>query len=141
PPSAPGARATTAACGQRSLPPAAYADGVADSVLAVTRIHGIAGRRSELRALMLATEERVAAEPGCRLYRFAATLDDPDEYLHVQEWASDDAFGEHQRSPAFRDYQRGLFGLLARPSDMKVHRGLRTVTPEPSVPGDPRAAD
>jgi quinol monooxygenase YgiN len=114
---------------------------VAASVVAVTRIHGIAGRRAELRELMRATEARVAAEPGCRLYRFAAALDDPDEYVHVQEWASEQAFADHQRSPAFQDYQRGLFGLLARPSDMTVHRAPRTVRPEPSALPDPRAAD
>jgi quinol monooxygenase YgiN len=114
---------------------------VAARVVAVTRIHGIAGRRSELRELMRATESRVATEDGCRLYRFAATLDDPDEYVHVQEWASDEAFAAHQRSPAFQDYQRGLFELLARPSDMRVHRALQSVTPEPSGPGDPRGAD
>jgi quinol monooxygenase YgiN len=113
---------------------------MADAVLAVTRIHGIAGRRTELRELMRATEERVAAEPGCRVYRFAATLDDADEYLHVQEWDSDAAFADHQRSPAFQAYQRGLFGLLARPSDMQLHRGIQTVIPEPSGPGDPRGA-
>ena len=109
-------------------------------VIAVTRIHGIAGRRGELRELMSATEARVAAEPGCRMYRFAATLDDPDEYLHVQEWASDEAFRVHQRSPAFQDYQRGLFDLLARPSDTKVHRALETIAPEASGPPDPRGA-
>jgi quinol monooxygenase YgiN len=114
---------------------------VAASVVAVTRIHGIAGRRADLRELMRATEARVAAEPGCRLYRFAATLEDPDEYVHIQEWASDQAFADHQRSPAFQDYQRALFGLLARPSEMKVHRALETVSPEASGPGDPRAAD
>jgi quinol monooxygenase YgiN len=114
---------------------------VAASVVAVTRIHGIAGRRTELRELMRRTEARVAAEPGCRLYRFAATLDDPDEYVHVQEWASDRAFADHQRSTAFQDYQRALFGLLARPSDMRVHRAAETVTPEASGPDDPRAAD
>jgi quinol monooxygenase YgiN len=51
-------------------------------VIAVTRIHGIAGRRDDLRDLMRRTEQRVAEEPGCRLYRFTVTLDDPDEYLH-----------------------------------------------------------
>jgi quinol monooxygenase YgiN len=113
---------------------------VSGRVIAVTRIHGIAGRRGELRELMSATEARVAVEPGCRMYRFAATLDDPDEYLHVQEWASDEAFRAHQRSPAFQDYQRGLFDLLARPSDMKVHRALETIAPEASGPPDPRGA-
>jgi quinol monooxygenase YgiN len=110
-------------------------------VLAITRIHGIAGRREDLRELMRATEARVAAEPGCRLYRFTASLDDPDEYLHVQEWTGDDTFGAHQRSPAFQDYQRELFELLARPSDMQVYLVPAPVHPEPSGPPDPRTAD
>jgi quinol monooxygenase YgiN len=90
---------------------------------------------------MSATEARVAAEPGCRLYRFASLLDDPDEYLHVQEWASDEAFAAHQRSPAFGDYQRALLDLLARPSEMRVHRAPRTTAPQPSGQLDPRSAD
>ena len=90
---------------------------------------------------MRETEQRVGAEPGCVLYRFAATLEDPDEYVHVQEWEGEEAFATHQRSPAFRDYQRGLFELLARPSDMQVHRALKTVVPVPSAPPDPRSAD
>ncbi len=112
-----------------------------DRVLAITRIHGIAGRREELRDLMRTTETAVADEPGCRMYRFAATLDDPDEYIHVQEWAGEAEWIAHQRSPAFRDYQRSLFDLLARPSDMEVHRGVNTTRPEPSGVLDPRAAD
>jgi len=75
------------------------------------------------------------------LYRFAATLDDPDEYLHVQEWAGEDEFRAHQRSPAFQEYQRELFDLLARPSDMDVHRGFQTTRPEPSGPPDSRSVD
>src|SRR6185503_13520802 len=102
------------------------------TVIAVTRIHGIAGRRPELRDLMRRTEQRVAQERGSLVYRFAATLDDPDEYLHVQEWTSDTAFAEHQSTAAFRDYQHALFDLLARPSEMRVHRGAQTTVPEPS---------
>ena len=113
---------------------------MADHVVAVTLIHGIAGRRNELRELMRATEEDVASEPGCREYRFAATLEDPDEYVHVQEWASEQAWADHQSSPAFREYQSALFGLLARPSHMRIHRGPPPVVPEPSGPVDPRAA-
>jgi quinol monooxygenase YgiN len=113
---------------------------MASTLLAITRIYGVAGRREDLRALMRDTEVRVAAEPGCRMYRFAATLEDPDEYLNVQAWEDEASFEAHQRSPAFRDYQRGLFELLARPSDMTVHRAGETLRPEPSIM-DPRAAD
>lgn len=112
-----------------------------EPVLAITKIHGIAGRRDELRALMRTTEEATAQEPGCRAYRFAVTLDDPDEYVHVQEWADEDAWVTHQRSPAFRAYQASLFDLLARPSDMEIHRNAHTTRPEPSGPPDPRAVD
>ena len=112
-----------------------------DRVLAITRIHGIAGRRDELRELMRATEAAVTAEPGCLTYSFAATLDDADEYVHVQEWASEETWKAHQRSPAFNDYQRSLFDLLARPSEMAIHRGAQTTRPEPSGPPDPRTAD
>jgi quinol monooxygenase YgiN len=114
---------------------------MADHVVAITQIHGVAGRRDDLRALMRATEERVAAEPGCLTYRFAATVEHPDEYLHVQEWASEEAWAAHQRSPAFQTYQRDLFELLARPSDMRVHRAPRTTVPQPGAPPDPRAVD
>jgi quinol monooxygenase YgiN len=114
---------------------------MADHVLAITRIHGLAGRRDDLRALMRDTEERVASEPGCRQYVFSATLADPDEYLNLQEWVDEAAFAAHQSSEAFRDYQRALFDLLARPSDMAVHRAAASVTPIPSGLPDPRAVD
>jgi quinol monooxygenase YgiN len=114
---------------------------MAEHVVAITQIHGLAGRREELRELMRATEDRVATERGCLTYRFAATLVHADEYLHVQEWSSDDAFAAHQRSPAFQAYQRELFDLLARPSEMRVHRAPRTTVPQPSAPPDPRSAD
>ena len=91
-----------------------------EHVVAITQIHGIAGRREELRELMRATQERTSAEPGCVTYRFAATLAHPDEYVHVQEWSSEEAFAAHQRSPAFQAYQEGLFDLLARPSEMRA---------------------
>jgi quinol monooxygenase YgiN len=114
---------------------------VPERVVAITLVHGVAGRRRDLRELMQATEIRVATEPGCRLYRFAATLDDPDEYVHVQEWASEEAFAAHQGSQAFQNYQRALFDLLARPSEMTVHRAPKTTVPQPSAPPDPRSAD
>jgi|SRR5215207_11571168 len=114
---------------------------MAGRLIAVTRIHGIAGRRDELRALMQDTQRRTSAEPGCIRYVFAATVGAADEYVNVQEWTDDSAFAAHQRSDAFRDYQHGLAELLARPSEMELHRVGPTVAPEPSGPMDPRSAD
>jgi quinol monooxygenase YgiN len=114
---------------------------MAERVLAVTQIHGLAGRRDELRELMRATERATRTEPGCRAYRFTAALDDVDEYLHVQEWEDEAAFVAHQSSAAFAGYQRDLFDLLARPSEMAIHRVSDTTIPRPSGPPDPRAVD
>lgn len=114
---------------------------MAERVVAITRIHGIAGRRDELRALMLDTQRRTPAEPGCLRYVFGIALGEADEYVHVQEWADAAAFAAHQRSGAFRDYQHGLVDLLARPSEMEVHHVSATIAPEPSGPMDPRTAD
>jgi quinol monooxygenase YgiN len=114
---------------------------MAERVVAITRIHGIAGRRDELRALMLDTQRRTTAEPGCLRYAFAVTLGEADEYVNVQEWTDAAAFAAHQRSEAFRDYQHGLVDLLARPSEMELHHVSATVAPEPSGPMDPRTAD
>jgi quinol monooxygenase YgiN len=111
------------------------------TIVAITRIHGLAGRRDELRALMRATQDEVERGAGCRLYRFSAELGDPDEYVHVQEWSDEDAWRAHQRSDAFRAYQQGLFELLARPSDMRVHTVSDSFTPQPSALPDPRAVD
>src|SRR5262249_25440467 len=114
---------------------------MADHVLAITRIHGLAGRRDDLRALMRDTEARVAAEPGCLMYAFTVELSDPDEYFNVQEWTDSASFAAHQSSVAFADYQRALFDLLARPSDMRVVRGGNLTSPVPSGVPDPRAVD
>lgn len=114
---------------------------MAGRVIAITRIHGVAGRRGELRALMGDTEWRTSAEPGCLRYAFAVALGEADEYVHVQEWENEATFAAHQRSEAFRAYQHGLLDLLARPSEMELHHVSATVVPEPSGPMDPRAAD
>src|SRR5215212_11959683 len=114
---------------------------MARRVVPVTRIHGIAGRRAELRELMRRAEAAAASEPGCLRYQFAIALADADEYVHVQEWIGDDAFDAHQRSHGFTEYQLGLVDLLARPSEMEVHRVGETVAPRPSAPMDPRTAD
>ncbi|HKH16350.1 MAG TPA: antibiotic biosynthesis monooxygenase family protein [Solirubrobacteraceae bacterium] len=114
---------------------------MAGRIIAVTRIHGLAGRRDELRALMRDTQRRTAGEPGCLRYVFGATVGDADEYVHVQEWSDDSSFASHQRSEPFRDYQQGSLDLVARPSDMELHHVSSTIAPEPSGPMDPRSAD
>jgi quinol monooxygenase YgiN len=110
-------------------------------VLAVADLYGISGRRDELLALLDRSERDAAAEPGCRRYTFAATLADPDRFVLVSEWESTEALDAHYASRAFADFQFGLDGLLARPSEMTVYSVSGAVRPLNPSPMDPRDAD
>lgn len=111
------------------------------SVIAVAEMFAIAGRRPQLVALLEESERRSASETGCRRYTFAATLADPDRFLLVSEWDSQEALDAHFASQAFADFQFSLDGLLARPSEMTVHTVAGLVRPLNTRPMDPRDAD
>jgi quinol monooxygenase YgiN len=111
------------------------------AVIAAAEMFGISGRRGELVALLERFERQAQSEPGCRRYTFAATLADPDQFLLVSEWDSLQALDAHYRSEAFADFQFGLGGLLARPSELTVYSADRAVRPLNTRPMDPRDAD
>jgi quinol monooxygenase YgiN len=110
-------------------------------VLAVADLYGIHGRRDELIALLERSERGAVAEPGCRRYTFAATISDPDRFVLVSEWENQEALDGHYGSQTFADFQFGLDGLLARPSQMTVYSVSGTVRPINTSPMDPRDAD
>ena len=111
------------------------------SVIAVAEMFGIAGRRPELVALLQDSERRAASQPGCRRYTFAAALADPDRFVLVSAWDSEAALDAHYRSEVFADFQFGLDGLLAKPSEMTVYSAADAVRPLNTKPMDPRDAD
>jgi quinol monooxygenase YgiN len=110
-------------------------------VVAVAEMFGISGRRNELAALLERFERWAAGEPGCRRYSFAAALADPSRFLLVSEWDSKEALDAHYESAEFTDFQLGLDGLLARPSELTVYSGQGAVRPLNVRPMDPRDAD
>jgi quinol monooxygenase YgiN len=114
---------------------------VAMAVIAVADMFGIGGRRSELVALLERSERQAVGDPGCRRYTFAAALGDPDRFVLVSEWDSQEALDAHHRSEAFDRFQFGLEGLLARPSEMTVYSISESVRPQNTRPMDPRDAD
>ena len=110
-------------------------------VIAIAEIFGISGRRDDLRALLVRTEQQVRELPGSRRYAFAARLDTPDQYDLISEWDSPEAMDAYHRSEQFARYQFELNGLLARPSEMTVYSVTDAVRQVPSGPLDPRDAD
>jgi quinol monooxygenase YgiN len=110
-------------------------------VIAVAEMFGISGRRDELAALLERFESWAGGEPGCRRYVFAATLADPSWFVLLSEWESREALDGHYRSTGFADFQIGLDGLLARPSELTVYSAEDAARPLNTRPIDPRDAD
>ena len=111
------------------------------TVIAIGRVHGVAAARPQLRELMLRTAAAARAERGCRSFDFAEALDTADEFVVVHEWEDAAALEAHYRGPVHEAYREGVFGLLARPSDLAIHRVASTEHPVDPGPMDPRQAD
>jgi quinol monooxygenase YgiN len=111
------------------------------TVVAVARVHGIAASRAQLVELLRSTAAAARTEPGCRSYDVTEALDVADEFVVVHEWSDRAALAAHYERPAHRAYQQGLFGLLARPSDLAIHEVASTERPVGRGPMDPRDAD
>jgi quinol monooxygenase YgiN len=110
-------------------------------VIAFADMFGIDGRRSELIEVLDRAEREAVSKPGCRRYTFAATLADPDRFVLVSEWDSQEALDAHYRSEAFARFQLDLHGLLAQPSDMTIYAVADRLRPVNTRPMDPRDAD
>jgi quinol monooxygenase YgiN len=111
------------------------------TVVAVGRVYGIASAHSELIELMRRTGAAARQEPGCRSFDFAEALDGADEFVVVHEWDDRGALADYYRGPVHGAYQQGLYGLLARPSDLAIHEVAATERPVARGPIDPRDAD
>lgn len=111
------------------------------AVVVVGDIHTLVGRKREVVELLRETQDRARLEPGCLSYAFAEIVADLGRYVVIQEWRHDDALEQHYGSDAFRNYQARVGALLARPSDVRIHRVAETVRPADPGPMDPRRAD
>jgi quinol monooxygenase YgiN len=114
---------------------------IRESVVVVGDVYTLVGRRDEVIALLSDTQERTRPQPGCLSFSFAEVVDDPGHYLVVEEWSDDAALKTHFKSDAFTSYQRNVAPLLARPSEVRIHRVSETTRPVESGPIDPRRAD
>ena len=110
-------------------------------VIAVAEMFGISGRREELAVLLERFERWAAGEQGSKRFMFAAALADPSRFVSVSEWESQEALDAHYESEEFAEFQFGLDGLLARPSQLTVYSGGGAVRPQGTRAMDPRDAD
>jgi quinol monooxygenase YgiN len=107
------------------------------TVLMTADLHGLAGRLPELRAALADLAEGSRGEPGCESFRFFDAEELGDVFL-LSAWADVRALRDHYRTPHYRRYRAAVGELLARPSDVTVHRiseNVHALDPNPPDPG------
>jgi quinol monooxygenase YgiN len=111
---------------------------VSDSgLLLVADVHGLAGSRAELRALLAELASGAAGEQGCMSFRVLGS-DQQGEFVLLCTWADESAMRAHYQTPHYRRYREQVTELLARPSDVTVHRlagSTHVLDPDPPDPG------
>jgi quinol monooxygenase YgiN len=105
-------------------------------LILVAEVHGLAGSRDELRALLNEAADGARGEPGCTSFRVFAG-DDAGEFVMLEYWSSEDALRAHYDTPHYRHYRENVGLLLARPSDVVIHHLAQTVRALDPNPPDP----
>jgi quinol monooxygenase YgiN len=104
--------------------------------LLVAELHGLAGSRRELRELLDELADGARSEPGCVSFRVLADAQ-PDELVVISGWSGEDTLRAHYATPHYRRYREQVGPLLARPSDVVVHRVAATLRALDANPPDP----
>jgi quinol monooxygenase YgiN len=106
------------------------------TVLLVSEMHGRAALAAELHAVLLELAAASQTEPECGSFRVLLT-EEPGEYVVLASWQSEAAMREHYQTGHYRHYREQVGPLLARPSDVVVHRLSATVHARDPNPPDP----
>jgi quinol monooxygenase YgiN len=106
--------------------------------LLVAELHGLAGRQADLRALLDDLAAGAREESGCVSFLVLAA-EEPGEFVLLSGWSDEQALSAHYSTPHYRRYREQVGPLLARASDVVVHRiaaTVRALDPNPPDPGE-----
>jgi quinol monooxygenase YgiN len=90
-------------------------------IVTVGRVTTDAQRREELVRAGQAVARASRAEHGCMDYRIYQDTENPDEFVFVEEWDSDDALKRHFATEHVAEFMRAIPATLAAPPDVKFH--------------------
>ena len=90
-------------------------------LIVIGRVACAEGKRDELIGLMREMQDASRAEPGCLRYGFYAAVDDPDEFIAVEEWESVAALRDHFSTDSLARFAAGLGEAVARRPELAIH--------------------
>ena len=100
-------------------------------------VHPLARPTAESSSVLSELADGARGEPGCISYRVLSDVN-PGEFVLLASWTSEGALHTHYTTDHYRRYRAQVGPLLARPSDVVVHRLAATVhalDPNPPDPG------
>jgi quinol monooxygenase YgiN len=101
-------------------------------------IHGLAGRTTELRDLLVEHARALEAAAGCLgAAAYEPVGADPGEYVLQTRWRDEPALRGHYATPEYTRYVEGIGELLARPSDVRIAYVEREVRATADLSQDP----
>jgi quinol monooxygenase YgiN len=105
-------------------------------VILQAELHGLVGRAAELQALLADLAAASRDEPGCEGFRVLAA-EEPGEVMLLSFYVDETALRGHYGTSHYRRYRDRVGELLARPSDVLVHRVSNTIHARDPNPPDP----
>lgn len=90
-------------------------------IVTVGRVTTDAQRREELVRVGQAVAQASRAEDGCIDYRIYQDMENPDEFVFVEEWESDEALRRHFATSHVAEFMQAITATLAGPPDVKFH--------------------
>ncbi|HEV2982148.1 MAG TPA: putative quinol monooxygenase [Solirubrobacteraceae bacterium] len=90
-------------------------------IVTVGRVTTDAQRREELMRVGQAVARASRADDGCIAYRIYQDTENPDEFVFVEEWESEEALRSHFATPHVAEFMQAISATLASPPDVKFH--------------------
>jgi quinol monooxygenase YgiN len=90
-------------------------------LLVIGRVRCEPDRRDELVALLTTMQDNSRREEGCLRYGFFAAVEDPNNFVAVEEWADRAALDAHLAQDHLREFSRALLETVAGPPEVAIH--------------------
>lgn len=95
-----------------------------EPVIIVAKLQPLPGREAEVEKICRDAVRAVHTEPGCERFALHRLTDGDGALVFVERWASQTAFDEHTRAPAYAALGSGLDGMLAGAPEVLVLQSL-----------------
>jgi|SRR3954447_5736881 len=90
-------------------------------IVVVGKVSTDEGRRADLVRAGQAVAQASREEAGCLGYRIFQDTEDPDAYVFVEEWESQQALDDHFAMPHVATFMEAIMPTLSAPPDVKFH--------------------